>query len=304
MWDEFQANRAERGFSRDLITAEAAPLAIKIMEQGLGSLRGAIGPPDQVGDLCRRYEAAGVDQIIFVMQAGPNKHEHICESIELFAERVMPEFAERAEAKEREKLERLAPAIEAALARRQPPREVPPGYTIDEPAEVERAARARRPHQTLRQRALELAREARRSLEKQGQEAVARLVRGASDEQLERRFGNPLAQRAIFAGMVRQFDPRFAFGFEGDILYELDHAGNGKPTARWTIRIEDSRATALPGRNGDPAVRLKLSIPDFARLIAEEVDPQELFFSGRFHVEGDFQVISRLPEMFGQPPRF
>jgi hypothetical protein len=51
-------------------------------------------------------------------------------------------------------------------------------------------------------------------------------------------------------------------------------------------------------------VRLKLSIPDFARVIAEEVNPQELFFNGRFHVEGDFQVIARLPEMFGQPPQF
>jgi hypothetical protein len=28
----------------------------------------------------RRYEAAGVDQVIFVSQAGRNRHEHICES--------------------------------------------------------------------------------------------------------------------------------------------------------------------------------------------------------------------------------
>ena len=104
--------------------------------------------------------------------------------------------------------------------------------------------------------------------------------------------------------MARQFDPRFAFGFEGDILYELDHHGNGKPPARWTIHVEDSRATAVPGSNGEPAVKLRLSVPDFARLVAEEVNPQELFFGGRFHVEGDFQVIARLPEMFGQPPQF
>jgi alkanesulfonate monooxygenase SsuD/methylene tetrahydromethanopterin reductase-like flavin-dependent oxidoreductase (luciferase family) len=304
VWDEFTTGRAEKGFSRDLITAEAAPLAVKIMQHGLGSLRGAIGTPEQVSDLCRRYESVGVDQIIFVMQAGPNKHEHICESIELFADQVMPEFAERAEAKEVEKLERLAPAIEAALARREPPREAPAGYTIDEPAEVARAERARKPRPTLRQRASELATEARRTLERQGQEGLARLVRGATDQQLERRFGNQVAQRAIFTGMARQFDPKFAFGFEGDILYELDHHGNSKPPARWTIRIEDSRAAALPGRNGDPAVKLKLSVPDFARLVAEEVNPQELFFGGRFHVEGDFQVIARLPEMFGQPPQF
>ena len=52
---------------------------MKILQQGLGSLRGAIGTPDQVIDLVERYRAAGVDQVIFVQQAGPNKHEHICE---------------------------------------------------------------------------------------------------------------------------------------------------------------------------------------------------------------------------------
>jgi alkanesulfonate monooxygenase SsuD/methylene tetrahydromethanopterin reductase-like flavin-dependent oxidoreductase (luciferase family) len=304
VWEEFLANRDQKGFARELITADAAPLAVKLMQHGLGSLRGAIGTPDQVRDLVRRYQSVGVDQIVFVLQAGPNKHEHICESLELFGEQVIPEFAEEAERLEQKKLERLAPAIEAALARRTPAREPPPGYTIDEPAEVARAARARKPQLTLRDRAAELAKEARRSIEKQGQEAVARLVRGASDEQLERRFGNQVAQRAIFTGMARQFDPKFAFGFEGDILYELDHHGNTKPPAQWTIHIEDSRATALPGRNGDPAVKLRLSIPDFARLVAEEVNPQELFFGGRFRVEGDFQVVARLPEMFGQPPQF
>jgi hypothetical protein len=78
----------------------------------------------------RRYEAAGVDQIIFVLQAGPNKHEHICESIELFCRDVMPEFHEHEERREKEKLERLAPAMDAALARRDPPRPAPTDYTI------------------------------------------------------------------------------------------------------------------------------------------------------------------------------
>ena len=73
VWDEFLANRDERGFARDLITPDAAPLAVKIMQAGLGSLRGAIGSADQVVDLCRRYEAVGVDQVIFVLQAGPEQ---------------------------------------------------------------------------------------------------------------------------------------------------------------------------------------------------------------------------------------
>src|SRR3712207_4273553 len=137
VWDEFQATRDERGFARSLVTPDAAPLAVKIMQHGLGSLRGAIGTPDQVLDLCRRYEEVGVDQVIFVLQAGPNRHEHICESLELFARRVMPEFLPDREARERAKVERLGPAVTRALARREAARTAPAGYAIDEAAELE-----------------------------------------------------------------------------------------------------------------------------------------------------------------------
>jgi hypothetical protein len=156
----------------------------------------------------------------------------------------------------------------------------------------------------VREQAAELGAEVRRSLQAQGQQALARFVRGASDAQLERRFGNGLVQRAIFTGMARQFDPTFAFGFEGDIVYELQHHGNSKPAERWTVRVRAERASALRGAHGEAAVRIRLSIPDFARVVANEVDPQELLFAGRFLVEGDFQVASRLSEMFGGPPRF
>jgi alkanesulfonate monooxygenase SsuD/methylene tetrahydromethanopterin reductase-like flavin-dependent oxidoreductase (luciferase family) len=306
VWDEFLANRDERGFARSLVTPDAAPLAVKIMQHGLGSLRGAIGNPDQVLDLCRRYEAVGVDQVIFVLQAGPNRHDHICESLELFAHRVMPEFTRDRDQKERAKLERLAAPVREALARRAPARSAGDaafGYVIDEQAELERAARARRDG-SVRRRLADLGDEARRSLQRQGQGALARLVRGASDAQLERRFGSELAQRAIFTGMARQFEPKFAYGFEGDIAYELAHHGNDKRPSRWTVRVRDGAAAAVAGIEGSPAITFKLSVPDFVRLIAEEVEPQELLFSGRFDVEGDLALATRVPEMFGAPPQF
>jgi alkanesulfonate monooxygenase SsuD/methylene tetrahydromethanopterin reductase-like flavin-dependent oxidoreductase (luciferase family) len=293
VWDEFLRGRDERGFARSIVTPDAAPLAVKIMQHGLGSLRGAIGTPEQVLDLCRRYEAVGVDQVVFVLQAGPNRHEHICEALELFGEQVIPRFAEGREEREREKAERLAEAVERALARREPAREAPAGYTIDEPADLERAARSRGDGGGLRTRLRHL-----------GQEAVARLVRGASDEQLERRFGSDLAQRAIFTGMARQFEPKFAFGFEGDIAYELSHHGNHKPVSRWTVRVEDGSAVVVPGIGRSPAITFHLSVPDFARLVAEEVEPQELLFSGRFDIDGDLTLATRVPEMFGAAPRF
>ena len=244
-----------------------------------------------------------MDQVIFVLQAGPNRHEHICESLELFAQRVMPEFRSTASSASRPRSSDSRRRSTRALARREPAREAPPGYVIDEQAELERAARARR-EGGLRRRLAELGEEARRSLKRGGQQAMARLVRGASDAQLERRFGSELAQRAIFTGMARQFEPKFAFGFEGDIAYELAHHGNGKAPSRWTVRVRDGAAAAIPGVEGTPAITFKLSVPDFARLIAEEVEPQELLFSGRFGVEGDLTLATRVPEMFGAPPQF
>ena len=128
IWQEFQANREAFGFSRSVAARTGQQLGAQLMEQGLGSLRGAIGTPAQIRDLVQAYEDAGVDELIFVSQSGRNRHEDICESLELFARTVMPEFHERADKAEAEKARRLAPAFEAALARRPLPPTVPAGY--------------------------------------------------------------------------------------------------------------------------------------------------------------------------------
>jgi alkanesulfonate monooxygenase SsuD/methylene tetrahydromethanopterin reductase-like flavin-dependent oxidoreductase (luciferase family) len=125
VFEEFERNREAFGFARPIAAQTGQVLGAQLFEQGIGSLRGAIGTPDQVRALLRAYAEVGVDQVIFVSQAGRNRHEHICESLELFAHEVMPEFHEGEEEREKAKLERLAPAIEAALARREPAREAP-----------------------------------------------------------------------------------------------------------------------------------------------------------------------------------
>jgi alkanesulfonate monooxygenase SsuD/methylene tetrahydromethanopterin reductase-like flavin-dependent oxidoreductase (luciferase family) len=137
LWEDFQERRAELGFVRDLVKAEGAALAVRVVEEGMGSLRGAIGTPAQIRDLISRYEAAGVDQMIFVLQAGNNKHEDICESIELFGKTVLPHFTEGRDAASKAKRERLAEAVERALARRAAPRVLAEPYPIAEAAELE-----------------------------------------------------------------------------------------------------------------------------------------------------------------------
>ena len=93
-------------------------------------LRGAVGTPAQIRDYLRRYEGYGVDQLIFASQAGRNRHEHVMESLELFAREVLPEFQEREERRAREKAERLAPVLDAVLARK-PAADHPPLLDAD-----------------------------------------------------------------------------------------------------------------------------------------------------------------------------
>ena len=130
LWDEFVANRSNFGFDRATAAQEGQVLGARLLEQGVGSLRGAIGTPGQLRHLIRRYENAGVDQLIFLSQAGRNRHEDICASMELFAREVMPEFAERADDVERAKEESLAAGKAAALARRPPARHLVEPFAV------------------------------------------------------------------------------------------------------------------------------------------------------------------------------
>jgi hypothetical protein len=53
---------------------------------------GLIGSPETIRRKLRKFESSHIDQVILLNQAGRNSHRDICDSLELFAEKVMPEF--------------------------------------------------------------------------------------------------------------------------------------------------------------------------------------------------------------------
>ena len=70
---------------------------------------GLVGSPETIRAKLHKFAESNVDQVILLNQAGRNRHEDICEALELFATEVMPEFhADGAR----------APGVEAARARR------------------------------------------------------------------------------------------------------------------------------------------------------------------------------------------
>ena len=84
-----------------------------------GGGTGCIGTPAQLRETLRKFQSSGVDQTIFIQQSGKNRHEHICEALELFAKDVMPEFKEDEARRLARKEEELAPYVEAAFRRKQ-----------------------------------------------------------------------------------------------------------------------------------------------------------------------------------------
>ncbi|MCH7742019.1 MAG: LLM class flavin-dependent oxidoreductase [Proteobacteria bacterium] len=107
LFEEFRAIRGKR--------LEENPIDFT---RALTSASGGIGTPDDMRTHLKKFEKVGVDQVTFIQQAGMNKHEHICESLEIFAREVMPEFKEREAERVAAKDAELAPYIEAALARK------------------------------------------------------------------------------------------------------------------------------------------------------------------------------------------
>lgn len=106
MWGDYLKKRGDR--TEEMVAAAA-------LAENYAS---GIGTPDDMRAHLRAFQASGIDQVIFMQQAGRNRHDHICQSLELFAAEVMPEFKAEVAAREEKKARELAPFIEAALARK------------------------------------------------------------------------------------------------------------------------------------------------------------------------------------------
>ena len=108
VWQEFQERRSPDSVDRRVAAADA---------QG-DDYANCIGTPEDARKYLRQMSDVGVDQVIFIQQAGRNRHQHICESLELFAAEVMPEFAAGEAQRQQRKTAELAPFVDAALARK------------------------------------------------------------------------------------------------------------------------------------------------------------------------------------------
>jgi len=93
----------------------------------------AIGTPEEVRSHLRALQDAGVDQVMLMHQGGRMPHEWNCESLELFAREIMPEFRDGEDHRLAEKARRLEPAIAAAMQRKAWMKELGDNIPVVEP---------------------------------------------------------------------------------------------------------------------------------------------------------------------------
>src|SRR5262249_14996866 len=93
IWKQFEAIRAA--------------LDLDVFGGGTGGIR----TPPQLRESRGRFRRWGVAEPISTKQSGKNRHEHICEALELFATEVMPEFKEHEAERLARKEAELAPYV-------------------------------------------------------------------------------------------------------------------------------------------------------------------------------------------------
>ncbi len=86
-----------------------------------GRTQDCVGTPAQIRERLREFEEVGLDQVIFLSQAGRIPHEILSSSIELFGKEVLPEVKERDQKREKERAALKARIVEKAMARKRKP---------------------------------------------------------------------------------------------------------------------------------------------------------------------------------------
>src|SRR3954468_10749590 len=155
----------------------------------------------------------------------------------------------------------------------------------------------------------------RRVARTRGRQTFEAFVRRAGDARLEHIAGSDAALKLIFAAMTRAYEPDKAHGFAGELEFDLRRA-DGR-VAHWTVAVEPRPAPARPGRGAAPrapraaraprggaaarALTVALSVADFVRIAARDLDAGRAILTGRLDLAGDFSLAQRLGEMFGRP---
>lgn len=132
-------------------------------------------------------------------------------------------------------------------------------------------------------------------------DAFARIVRGATDEQLAAglRANRELILTEVFRQMPDNLDAAAAANVDAVVEWRIAE-GHGAHDV-WQVTLRGGRASVERGAPAEPRVVLEIGDVDFLRLVAGDVEGPLLFMRGRLKVEGDLVLAVQMPQLFRLP---
>lgn len=123
-------------------------------------------------------------------------------------------------------------------------------------------------------------------------------VKGKSDEEIlgfvEMFGGTGPALDTIFDGMKSALDPTKA----QDCVVGYEITGDGT-THSYTVTVANGAASWEKREPSDARVTLGMSLADFLRVIARDLDGTQAFMAGKIKITGDMMFAMQVPLMFG-----
>ncbi len=132
--------------------------------------------------------------------------------------------------------------------------------------------------------------------------AIKAITGGVSGAKVENLLASHRTQRAVLAVMQRFYQPQIAHPFTGTVILNLKLPNPEAEPIVWTLLLRPDRVETQPHEPDNPDLLVRMPAADFLDLLAGNINGVEEWFDGRFDVQGDPIVASRLVEIFGGPP--
>jgi putative sterol carrier protein len=133
---------------------------------------------------------------------------------------------------------------------------------------------------------------------------LAKLVAGATDEQIAEGMSDPEGRKAtldeIFRRMGEHVEPSKAKGHDAVVHFKiLDAPGGGYD--HYEVVIKDGKATVTDEPSREPRVTFSIGPVDFIRLVSGNAAGPMLFMTGKLKIEGDLVFASMMTSLFRIP---
>lgn len=332
--DEFERLRTTTGHDpAPVLAGPDGPLSVRVG----GSIRGAVGDPEQVAELLGRYRDAGVDEVLLVPPLGLVAPELLERSLRLLGERVLPLLHDEDD----DVVEGEDPALEEALRRRRPapapretvvlPREdgpldaveVPPvgmgsvsgAVGGDDPGGSEGASPrgdatgatvgggtattgdARPAAENGRPTIPDVRSRLRVRVARRAADALEAVLDRGSPTLVRRTVASEVVMFVVFRGMARTLQ---GAAREGELRGDLQFDLVGPRNARraWTVSAGPLRAVVHRGPSDAPTLVLRTTADDLLRLVSGRLDAGDALLDGRLDLEGDLALAVRMSDLF------